>query len=406
MRLRNRSAVRTTPVLCENRRHMNEPARGPNRPMASGRKAARVRTGHPNADPGPTLERVRPHIPWTRRIGIVIALLALGGTVVLAGGFGRKDAPSSSGARSATPSGAAQPATDAVRGPKPKTAPVLATPLNPITSKRIWNARVTITATGIARASLTLRVFRNDRAVMDVPVRRGTSMSVPNIPLKTGINQIAAVFVSPAGEGPRSNTVTLTVDDVGPQIDVTQPSDHAVINAPSVTLTAGTEPKAAVVITNAANKNRQTATAAADGQFSLIVPLVLGLNALDITATDALGNVGRLRLSVTRGTGVADAQLVLSKSVFRLRQIPTAFDVTLLVMDANGAPVEGATVTFSLSPPGLPTSTYQATTTAGHAGWKGATLSDGLQAGDGFVTARVTLADGSTLQRTAAFTVR
>jgi hypothetical protein len=111
-------------------------------------------------------------------------------------------------------------------------------------------------------------------------------------------------------------------------------------------------------------------------------------------------------LSVTRGTGVPDAQLQLSKTSFRLRNLPTQFDATLLVLDANGVAVEGASVTFSLSPPGAPTSTYSATTAAGRAAWQHVTLPDGLQAGDGFVTARVTLGDGTSLQRIVSFTIR
>ena len=77
-----------------------------------------------------------------------------------------------------------------------------------------------------------------------------------------------------------------------------------------------------------------------------------------------------------------------------------------MVIDANGLAVDGAPVTFSLSPPGQPTSTYAATTEAGRASWIGVTLSEGLQAGNGFVTARVTLADGSTIQKTAPFAVK
>ena len=385
---------------------MSEPARGPNRPMASGRRPASRQARPPNAGSATELIRVQPRIPWTRRIGIVIALVALGGTVVLAGGFGHGDAPPASSSHPTATRAATPRATAVARGPLPKAAPVLIAPSSTVTAKKTWNAQVTLTATGVARADLSLRIYRNDEAIMDVAVRRTATMSVRNIPLQRGANAIAAVFVSPAGEGPRSNVVALTLDDVVPSISLTQPRNHQVINAASVTLTGHTEAAATLIARNLTHPDTATATAGSDGRFSLAVALLSGTNALDLTATDAAGNVGRTQLTVTRGKGVASAHLTLSVTIFHLAQLPTTFDVTLTVTDASGLAVDGAPVTFSLSPPGVPTSTFQAVTQAGRATWSGVTLADGIQVGGGFVTAMVTLPDGSTLQETRTFVVR
>ena len=387
---------------------MSEPARGPHQPMASGRRPASSRPPSVLGGTATELATVQPRIPWTRRIGIVIALVALGGTVVLAGGFGHgADKPPASSSSHPTATGASTPRASAVAlGAIPKTAPALAEPSSTVTAKKTWTAQVTLTATGIARANLKLRIYRDDQAIMDVAVRRSATMSVRNIPLKRGSNAFTAVFVSPGGEGPRSNVVTLTLDDVVPRISLTQPQNHAVIDAASVTLTGQTEAAATLIARNLTHQDTATTTAGADGRFSLAVTLLAGANDLQITATDAAGNVGQTQLTVTRGSGGASAHLTLSATTFHLAQLPATFDVTYTVTDANGLGVDGATVTFSLSPPGVPTSTFQATTQSGRASWPGVTLSGGIQAGDGLVTARVTLPGGPTLQRTATFVVR
>jgi hypothetical protein len=266
---------------------------------------------------------------------------------------------------------------------------------------------VTLTASGIARKDLQLRIYRNDQPVLDVPVRKnGSSMQVRNIPLKNGSNAVSAVYVSPGGEGPRSNIVMLTVDDSVPRIELTAPRNHDIVDAATVTLIGVTDPAATVGVTNLTKAHTGAATADDQGRFTVAIALEPGGNDLEITSTDAAGNAGTLTITLTRGSGSRDAQLTLSNDIFRTRQLPATFDVSLLVIDANGLAVDGAPVTFSLSPPGVPTSTYSATTQAGRASWPGVSLSEGIIAGNGFVTARVTLADGSTLQRTASFVVK
>jgi Bacterial Ig domain len=387
---------------------MNEPERGPNRPMASGRRLAATRLGRPTGSDADTqTQRVQPRIPWSRRVGIVAVLVVLGGTVVLAGGFANNGKPAPSGSPSQPASSGLLPSGSPIAiGPTPRKAPVLSTPASATTSKRTWTARVTLPATGIARKDLQVRIYRNDQAVLDVPVRKGASMPVRNIPLKSGANAISAVFVAPGGEGPRSNVVTLTLDDVVPRINLIEPQDHGIVNAPTVTITGRTEGGAKVVATNLTQPYTGTATADADGQFSVDMALDPGGNDLTLTATDVAGNTGRLDVTLTRGTGGLDGTLTLSRTIFRTRQLPATFDVTFLVIDAQGVAVDGAPVTFSLSPPGAPTSTYAATTEAGLASWIGVTLSEGTQAGDGLVTARVTLPGGSTIQKSEPFTVK
>jgi hypothetical protein len=79
----------------------------------------------------------------------------------------------------------------------------------------------------------------------------------------------------------------------------------------------------------------------------------------------------------------------------------------VLVVDAEGVTVDDAEVVFSLSPPGLPTTTYRTVTVRGEASWLDVSIPrDGAVAGEGFATARVTLADGSLVDVVTTFAFR
>lgn len=351
---------------------------------------------------------VRSPLSWPKRIGIVVALFAIGGTVVLAGGALTNHAPGSSG--SPHPGGSNLPRHST--GPSggvsaPDAAPVIAPPSAAVTNLTSWTAAITVPTLAVPRAGLRLRIYRNGRQILDVPLRKGSTVAVRNIPLLRGQNSITAAFVGPGGVGPISAAVAITRDAVAPAIRITAPAAGAVVNSPSVEIVGITEAGAAVTVLNASNNARAMVTAAADGSFQAAVRLAAGTNALTISAVDGVGNTATIARSVVLGTARADAQLTLSQDRFRLQRLPASFDVHLLVFDAGGHAVDGLQVTFSLSPPGQATSTSEATTDHGSACWLGITLArDSTEAGTGFVTSLVTLPDGTVLRNTVHFQVR
>ena len=80
--------------------------------------------------------------------------------------------------------------------------------------------------------------------------------------------------------------------------------------------------------------------------------------------------------------------------------------MSVRVTDRAGRPVRGAAVTFSLSPPGLPTSTFETATANGYAQWPGVTIPrEGALTGRGLVTVRVVLPDGQTVQQVGHLTI-
>jgi hypothetical protein len=338
----------------------------------------------------------------------VIVLVAIGGTLLLAAGALTNHSPGGSG--SARPGPSRQPGQSSRPSSGtfvPDAAPVITPPDAAVTRLASWTAEVTIPTLTVRRQDLRLRIYRNSRQVLDVAVRKGSTMTVRNIPLRRGENSITAAFVGPGGVGPTSAPVTITLDRVAPGLKISAPADGAVINSPSADIRGITEAGAAVTVLNTSNSARSQVTAAADGSFHTTIELGSGTNDLTVTALDSVGNKATSSRSVVHGTGKADAQLKLSRDVFRLRQLPVRLDVHVLVFDGDGIPVDGVRVTFSLSPPGQPTSTDEETTVHGSASWLGITLArDSMEAGTGFVTALVTLADGTVLRSTVQFEVR
>ena len=386
-------------------------ARRPQRPRASARRSGRIGSGSDTDETRVgtrTLSVLRPPLSWPKRIGIVVVLVAIGGTLVLAAGALTNHKPASSGSPRPGASGSPGHSNQPSGGISvPDAAPVISPPDSAVTKVASWTAEITIPTLSVRRQDLRLRVYRNGKQVLDLPVHKGSTMTVTNIRLKGGENTITAAFVGPGGVGPVSVPVTITLDKVAPGLRITAPADGAVINSPSAEVRGITEAGAAVTVLNASNSAKSEVTAAADGSFQTSIELGPGTNDLTVTAVDGAGNTATSSRSIVHGSGKADAQLTLSQDKFRLRRLPATFNVDLLVFDADGLAVDGAPVTFSLSPPGQPTSTYDATTDHGSASWLGITLPhDSTEVGTGFVTASLTLPDGTVLRNTVHFEVR
>ena len=128
------------------------------------------------------------------------------------------------------------------------------------------------------------------------------------------------------------------------------------------------------------------------------MPLAMGRNVITVGSRDAAGNRGSTSIVVVRGDGHLAAHMKLSRDKLRLQALPKTMDADVIVLDANGRPVDGATVEFSIVPPGQPTRTYVATTgNDGTASWSRIPLPRyGATAGGGLVTVKVRAADGST----------
>lgn len=345
---------------------------------------------------------------WPRRIGVALGLLAVGGTIVLAGtgALDRGNAPSASTQPSLSSS--LSPSAAATTEPSPTIpVPTLEGAATVVTRERYWQVTVSVPADLPERRRNRLFVYRGDTVVAEAPLGRAGELTIEDIPLRRGENLMTAALRGPNGEGPRSEVVVVTRDDEPPSVSVNEPLPDEELYTEGVTVSGASEPGAQLTVSNGATGRSTAASVAADGSFRAEVGLVLGSNDLTVQATDAAGNVGSAQLTVVRVEGEPEARLTLSQSVFQVRRLPGSISLRVLVVDAEGTTIDAADVVFSLSPPGLPTTTYRTVTVRGEASWLDVSLPrDGAVAGEGFATARVTLADGSLVDVVTTFDFR
>ena len=98
--------------------------------------------------------------------------------------------------------------------------------------------------------------------------------------------------------------------------------------------------------------------------FQVVTELALGSNEIRIAITDPAGNDSALSLTVRRGSGRLRASISSTAYVIHQGDLPLDVRLTVLVDDPDGRPLAGARVTFTLSIPGIPTITGDATTDA------------------------------------------
>lgn len=282
-------------------------------------------------------------------------------------------------------------------------APVIEGPQTALTREATWTLTITLPDPLPDRRGSVLRVYRNDRAIDERTLRRNPGARVAGIELRRGENRLAVSI----GDGTRSNEVVVTRDDVPPTLAIEQPLPGAVVNAPTTTVTGSAEAGAAISVRDVTTDRSVEVAAGVDGTFEAAVALALGPNEIAVEARDAAGNVTAQTFTVVRGEGRPEARLHLSSTFFALRQLPTPLSLRVVVVDAEDQAVEGASVVFSLSPPGLPTSTYRTETVRGEASWLNVSLPrDGATPGEGYATVQVTLPDGTVLESVATFTFR
>lgn len=334
------------------------------------------------------------------RASIVLALVIAGAIVLATSGVLGRAGHALSGL---VGSSSASPARPALPG-----APTLNAPTAAETRLAAIEVRGTLPAVPAGAASLSggsIRIYVNGKLGRQAPVPATRTFTVPAVPLAHGRSDITASVVVAAGEGQLSRPITVTLDDTPPDISVTSPADGSVVSSAAVSVRGQTQPGSLVVVRNETTGVNANGAAAA-GAFNVPLPIVDGTNSILVTATDRAGNQATRRLKIVRGATQLTASLALSQSRFKVAQLPAPITISVMVTDPTGLPVDGATATFSLSPPGAPTATYETQTKDGSATWSRVSIPAGSAViGAGFATVRVVTTTGQTILSTAPFTV-
>lgn len=245
-------------------------------------------------------------------------------------------------------------------------APSIESPIEPYTNTPQVDLVVTVPSRLAGNPEYFVRVYlalkdQSPAPIDEKPLASTARMIIP-VTLTNGINDFSVTVVGPAGESESSPLARWILDKNPPGIKLTSPKDGAEINRKAVTIDGRTQARSTIRIQNQKTGESISGTAAADGTFSLSVPIANGSNVIKIAITDPAGNDNDLSLTVRRGSGKLRASLSSSAYLIHQGDLPMDVRLTVLVDDPDGKPLAGARVTFTLSIPGIPTITGDATT--------------------------------------------
>jgi hypothetical protein len=348
-----------------------------------------------------------PGLPLAVRLILAFAVVALGAVVLIAatGQLARLVATVGSAVGGVVDDVMATPT------PSPTAVPVLGSPalVSPVeayTNLPTIDLTGTVPSDVVGRSGYRVRIYlalkdQQPAPITEVPVGSTSSVTVPSMTLAKGINDFSATIVSDTGlEGEPSAVVRYVYDTSIPKVALTSPLDGATVNGETVELIGKTQSRSTLTARNEANNASINGAATGDGTFRLTLPIAKGPNGITITTTDPAGNTGSLTIGITRGSGALDATLTASGYRFSASKLPKALTLTTVVTDPDGQPLEGAAVTFTLSIPGVPVLTQDATTDATGAAVFKTTVPAGATVGTGPATVFVvTEALGNTSAR-------
>ncbi len=256
-----------------------------------------------------------------------------------------------------------------VPSPTPATvadAPLIQAPAEPYTNQGEVDLVISIPAHLVGDTDYVVRVYlalkdQSPAPINELPLAPTAQMIIP-VTLTDGINDFSVTLVGPGGESEQSPLARWIYDTNPPGIKLTAPRDGAIINRKAVTLEGRSQARSTIIARNIKTGDSITGTAAADGTFSLDLPITTGANRIKIAVTDPAGNGNELEMTVSRGSGKLRASLSSSAYSITKKSLPVTVRLTVIVDDPDGVPLAGARVTFTLSIPRIPTITGEATT--------------------------------------------
>ena len=290
-------------------------------------------------------------------------------------------------------------------------APVIDPPDQPYTNADTIDVTVTIPAADVGQTGHSVRLYvaLADGApgvVAEKPVGALSKVTLPGVPLSNGRNDFTATIVGPGGETEASPVVTWIQDTAKPKLTVTSPKDGTQVAKSPVTFKGKSQANATIRLQNTTSGAVASATAAADGAWEASLALSQGVNAITITATDPAGNESTSSLTVRLGEGHMTVQVSGTAYRFNVAKLPKAVTFTAAIRGADGQPLAGAVVLFTVSVPGLEAIVSGEVVTDGTGvATFSTTIPAGAMPGSGLVTALVSTSDGQTATDRAVLTV-
>lgn len=331
-------------------------------------------------------------------MGIALALLLVGGSLVLA----------NQALDQGRPGGAEQ------GGHTP--APVPPAPaLLPLEQTLLARASVDLVVElpgGLApRGDYRLRIYVNGEPAREERLPPEALAKVDDVPLHQGANRITAAIHGPRGESLHSAALQVERDDVAPAIEMTSPQAQRAIYTEQAALRGRSEPLALISVRNVTTGQEQETEADTNGRWEVRLDLALGRNVVTLRSRDRAGNRSRASVRLERVESQASVSLEVRPAELEVADLPATLRLVARVRGLRGEPLDGAAVTFSLSAPGQQTLTYTTTTRDGLASWSDIRVPrDGAREGQSLATVMVLLDDGQgdllRLQESASIRIR
>jgi hypothetical protein len=220
-----------------------------------------------------------------------------------------------------------------------------------------------------AAADYTLRITVNGEMERERPLPAQEQFVIAGVALVEGENTIRAALVDDAGLGATSAALVVTRDTTAPVIRVSRPEAGTTVYSETSSLRGRTEAGATLDVVDVASGVQLETTVDAEGRFSTDLVLALGANQLLLSSRDQAGNTASTRIDISRAESLAVLTLAVSSDRLKATDLPQRLVATAYIQDERGQPVDGAEVTFSLSPPNATTITYRTLSVAGEATW-------------------------------------
>ena len=349
-------------------------------------------------------------MPFVGRLIFALALVALGLGVVYVGMSGIGTVV---GAVGSTVGGFVDGVT-ATPSPTPSfaevsDAPTVKAPVEPYTSVATTDLAVTVGSDVVEEQGNKLRIYlalkdQEPSPIDEVPIA-GPVTNVP-VTLTKGQNDFTVTIVGPGGESDPSPVVRFILDQGAPKITVSSPKSGTIVNGKAVTIKGKTQGRTTLIARNATNGASITGDALPDGTFSLTLAIAPGVNQIAIEGTDPAGNATNLDYMVKRGTGKLTVSLVSSTYQIRRGNLPYGLRLTATASDPDGKPLAGASFTFTLSIPGIPTVTADGKTSSNGKATFRTTIPKGADLGQGTATVLISSDEFGSTQDFTVITIR
>lgn len=339
---------------------------------------------------------------------VAVALLSIGVLYVGAGGLSRVAGAVGSSltgfmddlVATPSPSASAIPVSD---------APMLEPPAEPYTSEAAVDLVVTVPARLAGDGEHRIRVFQQLQDQQPAPIGEWPMSSTQQlflpVVLEPGINDFSAIIIGPGGASESSPSVRYVLDNAAPKITVSSPKENGRVNGAAVKIEGKTQARATLIARNEANDASISAVAEGDGTFVLSLPLAPGSNVIQITSTDPAGNAGSLALTVRRGSGKLAVALTATAYTFSRGNLPDPVRLAARVTDPDGKPLAGASVTFTVSVPGIATIAGQGITNGdGRVSFQ-TTIPKAATVGQGLAAVLVTTSEHGTVDDRVTITI-